>query len=308
MPPIPEPFKPKISPSAIDKLGERLRLDEIKAGDLDVLDAYQAAYDNLLINLSHTVDKLLSNSSIRFVLAGRLKRPKSTIRKLKRDENKNMGLSKMGDVLGLRVIVATVADQERVLKILKQHFQISEIKDYRETGQIYRSLHVLVREERLIEIQLRTIPQHVWAVESESFGERVKEGTLLGDEKEYLTSLSDACVKLDKGHQLTEEDYRSTPLMKGRAPFSGLYSRLREMFGNVVWETSAAGRSSVMVYDNEIRELLQGKDLYAQEQREAAIKQFQDNTRKVSEVRFESLILNAPSLAILKITHPRFFL
>ncbi len=96
--------------------------------------------------------------------------------------------------------------------------------------------------------------------------------------------------------------------MNSRLPLSGLYTNLQEKFRQIVWQPSLTGKSSVMVYDNEMSELLQGQELFNEGERSTAIKLFQENTRKVSGVRFESLILNAPSFEVLKIMHPRFFL
>src|SRR5438552_386799 len=139
-----------LSANTIDRLGERMRNNEMRPEDLDIFDAYEAAYDHLLLSVCNSVESLLLVNRLSFLLAGRLKRPKSTIRKLKRDENKNMCLSQMGDILGGRVIVGSVAEQNRALEIIKRGFRIHDIKDYRDSGKIYRSLHVLIKDERLV--------------------------------------------------------------------------------------------------------------------------------------------------------------
>lgn len=301
--------KPKLhlAPREIDKLGERLREGTATKKDFDTLNEYQATYDHLLIDICRQVDNSLTLNKFKFLLTGRLKRTKSIVRKLRREANRHMCLSQMGDILGLRVIVASMAEQERVLKSLRGIFRVADVKDYRSSGQMYRSLHALVKEEKLIEIQIRTLPQHVWAVESETFGEKVKEGTLDAKEASYLTDLSSACALLDNGKDCAENNFPKTPFLTERMPISGLYSDLKSKFERIAYVPNHSSNTFVVVYDNEERKILHNTP-FPPKDRETAIKTYQRFTQDLSELRFECLIFNSSSSEVLAITHPRFYI
>jgi ppGpp synthetase/RelA/SpoT-type nucleotidyltranferase len=78
-----------------------------------------------------------------------------------------MDLSNMQDIGGCRAILPDQATVERVRRrIVRNRWEVRGLDDYvtspRSTG--YRSVHVRVkRAGRLIEIQLRTPSQHLWA-------------------------------------------------------------------------------------------------------------------------------------------------
>lgn len=297
------------SANEIKRLGKRLRDGSGAEGDLHMLDSFRTSYDPLLIGMSGTVDQLLGQSGFRFVLSGRAKRTKSIIRKLQRPQNHGMDLSRMGDLVGLRVLLGSAAEQDRAIGVLQRALPLKGTDDYRSGGKFYRSVHLTVRDDsKLVEIQLRTLPQHLWAVESESFGEQVKEGSLVGDPGAYLEALSGACVRLDLAEQVTEAEFGGVPFMTGRLPFSGLHAKLMRRFERVsaAYEPSHAGNTFIVVFDNELGQLLH-EYVFEPGQREAAIAKYRWLASTFADTRFESLIFNSASADVLAITHPRFF-
>jgi hypothetical protein len=77
-----------------------------------------------------------------------------------------MKLTRMQDVGGCRAILQDEAEVAGVIRRIRRNWKVREIYNYvghpKETG--YRAQHVVVvREGRLIEIQLRTPRQHAWA-------------------------------------------------------------------------------------------------------------------------------------------------
>lgn len=100
------------------------------------------------------------------VVSQRLKRMPRLIRKLDRKEGSK--LARLEDIGGCRAVLATGQELERVHRRLKKRWagQIVRERDYiaepKSTG--YRAVHLVVlRDERRIEVQLRTTSQQAWA-------------------------------------------------------------------------------------------------------------------------------------------------
>lgn len=118
-----------------------------------------------------------------FIVAQRLKRLASIVEKLKREHT--MSLWNMQDLGGCRVIVPTIADvyevvenfkSSRVRHILKKDYDY--IQQPKSSG--YRSYHLVYQYQSdtketynrnmLVEIQVRTTLQHLWATALETMG------------------------------------------------------------------------------------------------------------------------------------------
>ena len=178
------------SKNQIDKAGEVLR-DEFENEKLPKkfdLEAYNKislwrnlhekplAKVNTFISITIKLNKL-KNSFV----AQRLKRKDSIIDKLKRCPN--MKLSRMQDIGGVRVVCKSIHDVysfEAILekRISKHHdLVLKNKKDYIETPKYdgYRGIHLIVgctidQDQFLIEIQIRTELQHLWAMTVELLG------------------------------------------------------------------------------------------------------------------------------------------
>jgi ppGpp synthetase/RelA/SpoT-type nucleotidyltranferase len=294
----------------IKKLGNRIRDGGREQTDIGMLEALRTSYDPLLIEMSARIDSLLAKNGFRHLLSGRSKRTKSIIRKLQRPTNHGMDLSRLGDMVGLRVILPSIAEQDRAIAALSTALDHKRVNDYRNGGKLYRSVHIIVREGvQYLEIQLRTLPQHVWAVESEIFGEQVKAGSLTGDIGEYLRALSVACAELDNGKRVSESSYAETPFIEQRAPISGMLAQLTKKFTDATQDRTETydGATFLVVFDNELRQLLHNI-AFSAASRSAAIEHYRRLSRSMSDVRFEVLIFNSSSSEALAVTHPRFFL
>lgn len=297
------------SGNEIKRLGNRLRDGSQDQSDIEMLEALRTSYDPLLIEMSARVDRLLVEAGFRHLLSGRSKRTKSIIRKLRRPQNHGMDLSRLGDMVGLRVIFPSIAEQDRALKTLTDGLDEKRVNDYRTGEKPYRSVHIVVRDgARYLEIQLRTLPQHVWAVESEIFGEQVKEGNLSGEVGDYLKVLSKACAELDSGTAVSEEYYPGTPLFEQRVPLTGMHAKLAQQFEDATKAHAATyeGATFLVVFDNELRQLLHNIP-FGPESRHAAIERYRWLSHTLSDTRFETLIFNSSSSLALAVTHPRFF-
>jgi hypothetical protein len=111
----------------------------------------------------------------------------------------------MQDISGCRVIVSDINRQNRVVHELCEMFPANRVLDRREvTSRGYRAVHVVVGVDKVVEIQVRTQLQHVWAEWSDAlttvFGDEVKYGgTIPGQPmlRVQLTTLSGAIAQME---------------------------------------------------------------------------------------------------------------
>ncbi len=126
-------------------------------------------------------------------VAQRLKRREQIINKLARLES--MQLWTMGDIGGCRAVLESREQVNGVLRrIRKQNWEVhGRIRDRRDepADSGYRAVHLIViRDGRMIEIQLRDPREHEWALAVERTGARLgiglKEGEGPADLREYF--------------------------------------------------------------------------------------------------------------------------
>lgn len=193
---------PKESKNRIDKAGQALvNNPKLIGGDRDLVDRWRACHAYPLNTFNSTLREKIRKFPQNPIVAQRLKRMSTIIDKLKRYPQ--MKLTRMQDIGGIRAVMESV---EEVYKLAKEYKDKSRFthelvieKDYiqkprDEDG--YRSLHLVYKYQNrlapsylglLIELQIRTRLQHIWATAVETMG------TFLGQalksrqgEKEWL--------------------------------------------------------------------------------------------------------------------------
>lgn len=114
-------------------------------------------------NLRYYVDQHTSGRPI--VVGQRLKRLVTIVDKLEREPQ--MRLARMHDIGGCRAVVATEEEIRAVATHLRRRWRIVREYDYMANPKPhsgYRAYHLVVlKNGHLIEVQLRTNPQHRWA-------------------------------------------------------------------------------------------------------------------------------------------------
>jgi hypothetical protein len=203
------------SKSRIDRAGAALARDRYRTDDEylesdDVLDNYRAAHLEPLTWTTATLQEWLDEHGKPYYLAQRLKRKPQILRKLARLK---VRLSQLQDIGGLRVIVPTNRDVDLLMRFLKQQLDADDnmslvrTTDYRDHGRDrtgYRALHVILgREQRALELQIRSRMQHAWAENIERtsviYGFHLKEEegdpAVLG----YFQLLSEAFYQVEAG-------------------------------------------------------------------------------------------------------------
>jgi putative GTP pyrophosphokinase len=179
---------PELSKNQIDRLGDRLRKGGISDEDLRLLDSYRRSFSG---GYESVVGQI--RDQLNLEPTGRpAKSTTSIIDKLQRE---SIRLSQVQDIAGCRLIVNDIATQDDIVNKLRSLFEKSAIVDRREhPSHGYRAVHTIVDSGgKLIEIQVRTQLQHLWAELSEKFSDIIDPAIKYGGgNPETLRSLSAA--------------------------------------------------------------------------------------------------------------------
>lgn len=178
---------PRYSKTAVDKAGATLRrnlseqVDQAELGHaLDVLSNWRASHSYIINTFQATLRDKTKKLNIDSLIAQRLKRMPSILNKLRL--RPTMRLSTMQDIAGIRVVVNSISDVNKIAEAYRQssffHERMPEddyIANPKESG--YRSLHQIYKYKNLrnrsydglfIELQIRTKTQHAWATAVET--------------------------------------------------------------------------------------------------------------------------------------------
>ncbi|MBB4845255.1 ppGpp synthetase/RelA/SpoT-type nucleotidyltransferase [Paucibacter oligotrophus] len=155
-----------ISQSQLTKLGERLKKEPLEEADLRMLDEYRRSFGAV----SEMLMRVLRDE---MGLAPTARSAKSTLAIVDKLRRQSIRLGQIQDIAGCRVIVADMAEQDRVLAEISQRFSGAIVDDKRERPTFaYRALHVIVKHDAyLAEMQIRTQLQHLWASLSEKLAD-----------------------------------------------------------------------------------------------------------------------------------------
>lgn len=291
-----------LSGKQLQKLGKRLR-GEPAAADVQLLNSYRRWFDPALLGSAFAINQALADYAPDYLLSGRAKRTKSILRKLVREPS--MDLSRMTDIVGLRIIVADLDAQNRVIDRLGLALTTAAVHDYRTPDRLYRAVHLhAVHDERRFEVQVRTLAQHLWADESESFGEQAKEGAMSDQVTSFLTQLRDACAAIDEGRAPPEF---TSGLGIARAPLARGLVLLRQRFAAAPQSEAGAPEDTILVVHDEALNSITRETPYAPAERELALAEYERLMESLDQSRFSILLLNSRSRAALRVTHPRFF-
>lgn len=191
----------EVSKTQLDRLGDRLRKGEISEADLRLLDQYRRSFSDAYETVVRRIRQELALEP-----TGRpAKSTPSIVEKLRRE---SIRLTQIQDIAGCRLIVLGIVDQEKVVRALANLFERTTIVDRRQQpSHGYRAVHVIVSHDgKMIEIQIRTTLQHLWAELSEKFADvfdpAMKYG---GGDKTYREILTEWSFLVER-HELSEEE------------------------------------------------------------------------------------------------------
>lgn len=143
--------------------------------------AWRASFQTPLTKVAVGLRQFVQRESSQIIVAQRLKRFPTIIEKL--DRMPDTRLARMEDIGGCRAVLPGGRPEiDGVLRRIRKNWDIKRVRDYMAEPKAsgYRGVHVVVeRDERRIEIQLRTPGQQDWADQIERFDSRL--GTSLKD-------------------------------------------------------------------------------------------------------------------------------
>jgi ppGpp synthetase/RelA/SpoT-type nucleotidyltranferase len=176
-----------LSRNQIEKLGRRLAAGaEITDTDLGALEDLVACHMSVLELARPRLDGLAEAvGTTQLHITHRAKTTQTIIEKLRRQDG--MSLARMQDLAGIRVVGAiSLTEQDALTAEIARRFPADPrepvIKDRREEPSYgYKAVHVIVSLDAIaVEVQVRTLLQHVWANVMERladlFGRQIRYG------------------------------------------------------------------------------------------------------------------------------------
>lgn len=136
---------------------------------------FQTPLDKVHMQLTRWALSITGDPSMTNRVGQRLKRENQIMDKLTR--HPTMRLSTMQDIGGCRCVLPNQEKVRELVDRVDRAWNVVDRDDYvaRPTKHGYRATHLVVlRDDRLVEIQLRTPQQHEWAVAVERTGNRLR--------------------------------------------------------------------------------------------------------------------------------------
>lgn len=208
--------------------GNRPLIDAEIESAFDMAWAYRSEFQTPLVKVVMGLRSFVKTEGAPVVVAQRLKRMPTILDKLTRQPT--MQLTRMQDVGGCRAILPSGAYDviDRVRERMRMRdWEVIEEYDYVAAPKLsgYRGVHVVVlRDARLIEIQLRTDPQHRWAETVERLGSRtghnLKDGQGPKELLHYLERAAYGTEVQERGLTLSQEFREEfAELTRGAQPY-----------------------------------------------------------------------------------------
>jgi putative GTP pyrophosphokinase len=206
----------KFSNSRADRLGEHLKSAVLTPAEIveinDFRQSFAAAYAYVMAQLEPLETNVVGRPS---------KSTSSITAKLNRE---SVRLSQMQDIAGCRMVMPDALRQEEVFGRLSQLFPGSHVIDRRaRPSHGYRAIHLVVHHnDRVVEVQIRTELQHLWAEFSEKLADRLGAEIKYGGGpelvRELLAKLSDLVEAFEVNQKTIAEVEGKIVAMRAREP------------------------------------------------------------------------------------------
>jgi putative GTP pyrophosphokinase len=189
----------ELSKNQIDRLGDRLRQVDIGDDDLRLLDGYRRSF-------SDSYESVVGQIRDQLGLEPTGRPAKSTTSISEKLRRESIRLSQMQDIAGCRLTVTDMLTQDEVVMRLKGLFDRPIVVDRREhPSHGYRAVHVIVEHSgKLIEVQVRTSLQHLWAELSEKLSDVVDASVKYGGGDHDVVSVLTVMSKTIRDQELAE--------------------------------------------------------------------------------------------------------
>lgn len=333
--------KPIYSKSKVDWAGKVLidenALEKDKKEALKILNNWRASHDypnHIFKKRLRVISKKIDENSI---TGGRLKRVRSILRKLKRSydgEKPSMKFSRMQDIGGCRVVLSNskLCEQFYEKYYLKGDLKHEKVRVYdyithpKRDG--YRGIHVIYKYKSqkkgkeifnglLIEIQIRSKLQHIWATSLEVVdnftGQAIKFGEGLQKWKEFFRLVSCAFTIMEYRPRVPEVHYSKEELYEKIKELELELCVRDKMIG---WAKSidtirsmqkqGKGHYFLLELDTDRQQLV--IRAYTKEQQNIALKQYQISETKIENRKeFDVVLVSANNIEDLEKAYPNYF-
>lgn len=203
-----------LSNTQIDRLGNRLKGQSLTEDGIRVLDEYRRSFGSAYESVVRIV-----REELHLEPTGRPAKSTSSLReKLNRE---SIRLVQVQDIAGCRVVVVDVVEQDRVVAALRAALGDATVIDRRATPSYgYRAVHVVAKVSgKIVEIQVRTVVQHMWAEFSEKLSDVVDPSIKYGGGPAQIRKTLELASDAVKGFEVAEKqlaDFK-TSLAEARA-------------------------------------------------------------------------------------------
>lgn len=296
---------------------------------LGLLNHWRACHAYPINTFQATLRDRLKRININALIAQRLKRTPSILMKLER--NPGMQMARMQDIGGLRAVVSSISEVNKIHKIYEElkltHEKYGEddyIKSPKNSG--YRSLHLIYKYKNpanpiydglCVELQIRTKLQHAWATAVETIGTYINQSLKSSEGSQewlnYFKIVSAAFSHLEKCP--THPDFQTIPFLTLCQKVRDLSSQLDVIrkLNSFSIATSAIDKKKVQGNYHII--LLDAKDKtvsitsYGQKRIEEANKDYSNLETVIKDDPDKQVVLVATnSVKALKKAYPNYFL
>ncbi len=236
---------PLPSKNQINKCGELVRgawHDGVDASDADleraltVIEAFRAAHSYPLVKVRLGLQSMIRTEIAHEAIGQRLKRVPRIVRKLHRTSQTSTGttaLARLEDIGGVRAVLADGAELDRVRSRIERNWSKDfkrDPRDYivnpKDIG--YRAVHIVVkRDDRPIEVQLRTRGQQQWADAIEAadarLGMNLKDGNGPDEMIDYFGAAGEVIYRREYGLEIPSELRARFDAARGAVVAAGHY-------------------------------------------------------------------------------------
>lgn len=333
----------KYSKSKTDEAGEILRLnkgsDEARTNALAILSNWRASHSYPMHIFKKRLERVSEKIDENAISAQRLKRVPSIIKKLNRKyagKKATMKLTQMQDIAGCRVVLSNVEltrklykDYYKVKGDLK-HIKVNE-KDYitspKKDG--YRSMHIIYRyisdkkdkkvyNGLLIEVQIRSELQHIWAtaVETVGFfiGQAIKSNEGEKEWKYFFKLVSSAFAMMEDCPAVPNtpvDEKELYQLIRKKEKELKVISKMQKWTDSIRFFDDFKDRKNFEFFLLEIDTVQEKLSIsaFSKRQEEKAIKAYADAEMKIyGRKEYDVVLVGADTPAELKRAYPNYFI
>ncbi|WP_291353405.1 RelA/SpoT domain-containing protein [Desulfosporosinus sp.] len=263
-----------------------------------------------------------------FIVAQRLKRLDSIVKKLEREPT--MSLWTMQDLGGCRVVVPTIDDvydaakkykSSRVRHVLKKEYDY--IQQPKRSG--YRSYHLVYQYQSdtketynrnmLIEIQIRTYLQHLWATAVETMGLFTKQALKASNGEEdalrffalisSLFALKEDMPIVPETPEQPEDIISELQLLESKHNYLGMLSGIRVAVDRLDEKSSKRISYCILILNYTTRRLRM--KFYKPSQIDEATKEYNQIESTRAENKIDAVLVSVSSFSTLKAAYPNYF-